>query len=332
MRNITLLTGAGASVPFGYPITTEFFAESGSEWVIEPRQLHDLTKSYLGAGKHLPDVEDYLGLLDPVSGFFQDTEAGRYLAFLVDSRMADPLRPLSDLIAAAAEEIKQRCHKLYGKAPDKHVVGAHYEPLLDLLGWQAKAVPWFTTNYDRTAQTMLRVAHDRGLGRADGFVVNNEYNRAEFKSITKGLKVYRLHGAIHWFVEDEVFKDQVHGGFREGRRSFIPPGFKGDPREDADGPHKDAHVQFEKELSKADLFVVIGFSFRDSTLNKILYEAIGGNPGLRVISINPNFPNHEFAGWPELTTEYGDRIILIKKKFGEVETIEELRDEISKLR
>ena len=316
MYDYALLTGAGASVPLGFPTTAQFFSKGDRPWSISPPQLFDLVKQHLGAPSKPPDVEEVLGLLDPAADFFAG-ESGKFIARVLTGRLSKPFDNLPSQIPAAAEEIKRRCHDLYGLEPNRGEVTQLYEPLFEKLEWKERAIPWFTTNYDRTAQAMLRIAHDRGVGRADGFVVNSEYSPSEFDSAKTGLKVYRLHGAIHWFVENDIFKDQVHGSYVLGRRAFIPPGFKGDPRRGPDGPHKDAHIQFESELKKVKCLVVIGFSFRDIAINQILRDALEVNQSLVIRSINPNTPNHNLAGWEQLAADFKDRIGYIHGEFGQ---------------
>lgn len=316
MISYALLTGAGASVPFGFPTTTQFFEHGGKPWSISPPELFELVKKHLGTPSKPPDVEDVLGLLDPAADFFKG-ESGKFIAFVLSGRVSKPFVNLPSQVPAAAEEIKRRCHDLYGSEPERDEVAKLYEPLFELLEWKKHAVPWFTTNYDRTAQAMLRIAHDQGVSRADGFVVNSEYSPSEFDSARTGLKVYRLHGAIHWFVENDIFKDQVHGSYVLGRRAFIPPGFKGDPRRGPDGPHKDAHIQFANELKRVNCLVVIGFSFRDATLNEILRDALEVNESLIVRSINPSIPNHNVAGWEQLAADFENRIHHIVGEFGQ---------------
>jgi len=86
MNKYALLTGAGASVPFGFPTTTQFFDHGGKPWSIAPPQLFEIVKRHLGTSSKPTDVEDVLGLLDPAAEFFKG-ESGRFIARVLSGRV-----------------------------------------------------------------------------------------------------------------------------------------------------------------------------------------------------------------------------------------------------
>ena len=73
---------------------------------------------------------------------------------------------------------------------------------------------------------------------------------------------------------------------------------------------------------------MIGFSFRDNHLNKLIQQSFKKNNSLKLYILNPEWPTGENDFLNKLKEIYGNRIIHINEAFGSPEVISYLRNEI----
>ncbi|MBI4481754.1 MAG: hypothetical protein HY652_02575 [Acidobacteria bacterium] len=217
-----LFTGAGASKPFGYPTTKEFFTQEFRGNLGELNNLFGWVANFCGSQPETVDVEAVLALLEPIQDFLQ-TPAGSFLAQRIDDNWAQAIPQL-------VQRVKDACFSQYGTPPKLEDVHRIYEPQLENLFWKRSCIPLFTTNYDPVTDYLLKFADKRGMPAFDGFNSRGEWDPSGYGKEKSGLEIYHLHGSLSWFRDGEAVKNlRVHGQIkgRESDHLLIYPGFKG---------------------------------------------------------------------------------------------------------
>lgn len=275
-----IFTGAGASVDFGYPTTTQFF--EGLHSGQTQYQLLSRIVSHLETD--VSDVEDVLGLLQSILDFMQTRPGG----FIFSQLDRGAWSPYVDL----AQFIKNRCFELYGRLPMSAQVGVAFEPILVAAGWATQSVRFFTTNYDPVTDALMDWAAEHDLPAYDGFGTTGLWRPSGYGRLTSGLDIYRLHGSMSWVAERDTIRNTRDYRPRVGgaEHVLIFPGYKGDPTRESRSVYGTAHKALIESLKSADVLLVIGFSFRDEHINRAIGEAFAENPRLRVIVATPEPP------------------------------------------
>lgn len=154
---ITIFTGAGASKPFGYPVTTEFFAGHGAN--LQRRPTYTKVKEFLN--KEIVDVEDALRLLYPYVDLL-DTPTGKMLESELNKHW---FKDIPEFVKTSND----CCFDHYGRSPNEKKVREAYFPILEYCRWTDQGVALFTTNYDPVTDTLMEIAESQGVPSHDGF-------------------------------------------------------------------------------------------------------------------------------------------------------------------
>lgn len=288
---IVLLTGAGASVPFGYPTTTQFFdgfTPSGRR-----KETFNYLRNFLRG--EVFDVEIALEILD-ASREFMDSRAGQFLAQRFEPNWRDDVL---DLCAA----LKSRCFEKYGADCGLDAVETVMGPLLEACAWRTQLVSLYTTNYDPIPDRVLEVAAKRGVRSYDGFQHPvSRWDASGYEAIDEGLRLYRLHGSMSWVrgADGRVTNTRDYSA-REGggNHLLIYPGYKGNPQLE-ETPMSEAHTALRDDIMRCTTMVSVGFAHRDPHLQSILDECCSARPDLRLIVLNPQLP----AQLPDCVVEH----------------------------
>ena len=309
----TVLTGAGASCPLGYPTTIEFFPSDGGGPNLEILQL--LKQE---AGDPL-DVEEALAILQPIIDF-GETRAGRFLKL---KRPGD----WWEQIESFTTYTRDRCFELYGADADTARVGELYEPLLQVVGASEQRVALFTTNYDPVTDELLSLAQSLRLPSYDGFDRTGWWHPSDYGASDAGLDVYRLHGSMSWVMQGNRIKNTRDYSLRRGKTEhlLIYPGFKGNPGNEAHDVYAYAHNALRDHLLASKVLIAIGFSFRDEHINRAVAHAFKKNDSLRLVVVNPEWPKglQSVLGGP--SEGLGDRVVHERGRFGEPAVIKAMR-------
>ena len=318
-----IFTGAGASRPLGFPTTTEFFGtpEKGPAWTPNNPKAFQAIQNTLRSNPL--DVEDALRLLEP-SISYVETDSGKYLSKFLELRVGGSFEQHFQELKLLHDQIIRRCFDLYAFRPSTKIIQKLYFPLLEILHWQKNVIEIFTTNYDRSTNILCEIAFDNDLQAYDGFDFFERFRPADYEKITRGIAVYRLHGSMLWVKDENEIRQKPTISHTNEDHLFLAPGYKGNP-EDEHEVYAFPHQKLRDSLRKAQNIVVIGFTFRDPRLNDIFDEALSQNERLRMASINPETPDQRESGWQLLQESYGERITPIQMKFGEPNTIKEIR-------
>ena len=217
---------------------------------------------------------------------------------------------------------------MYGKEPATHEVRKIYLPLLDLVGWGKNRISLYTANYDPVTDIIMDVADEEGIPAYDGFKNRGVWDKSLYRNERKGLDIYRIHGSMSWVQKGTRVINTRDYALRSGSHNkhlIIYPGYKGDPENGAEEVFSHPHRSLREELNNINIFIVIGFSFRDKHLNKMFSTALETNKELRIIIITPELPRGLDGALTKLKESYDNRIHHIPGHFGDPSILEQLR-------
>lgn len=156
----------------------------------------------------------------------------------------------------------------------------------------------FTTNYDNV---LCVYANRRGAPLMNGELPQNKVgirkvtNTQMFDRANHGLKIYRLHGYITWFIDKhskdirysgEVLppgKSSLLGDQPEREAMIFPIGGKYIYRE----PYCDMFFYLKELLQGEKIVTVVGYSFRDMDVVGLFADVLALNPELTMIILDP---------------------------------------------
>lgn len=313
--SVVLFLGAGASKPLGFPTTAEFFdkQKSGVAWSPAHKDVFEQIRKFLR--KDIVDVEDALRLLDPCNEYMS-SESGKFFDSFLRTRNSENL---SDRVIQTAIQMKERCFDVYGDTPDIENVSGVYSSFLNELGWENRKICLFTTNYDLSTDQLLRIADERGIAASDGFDRWGRFNIQDYDQIgSSGIAIHRLHGSMSWVENNgEIINTRTISRTQQ-KHLFIAPGYKGDPESSNESkPIIFAHQSLARTLGEAHLVIVVGFSFRDLFINRLFDTSFRNNKVLKMILVNPEFPDYKDSGFKDLYERYKGRIEHLDMPFGD---------------
>jgi hypothetical protein len=154
-----------------------------------------------------------------------------------------------------------------------------------------------TTNYDLVLERIIpKLYRDRRLTR--GFNFENTY-RASFLDVAVYRQGYvdyiKLHGSIDWFLRDDINK------IEELKREPKEPSYYAEKYKSrmwifpvqekyvSKYPHSLLHGCFQRMLleSRTNVYIAIGYSFRDPAINNAFLDALIEKENSRIILVNP---------------------------------------------
>lgn len=293
---LAVLLGAGASVEAGVPTTVKFAdqflarvreSSSGSDEGRKDGEALDAILPGLvawleGQGRVL-DIEaiyEFLIRLDsPTTDYFVN-------AVLSDPSHKVDVPSLRRLRTELEEFIRAKTW----------VDAAHVPYLEPLLGLTPPDAPLrvFSTNYDTCIEALCTA---RRLRWSDGF--SPFWDPAAFRS--KGLHVvlHKLHGSVLWYRDE-------HGGYFSS--ALRPSATSGAPlqsfysrcdpllifparKESNEAPLADNLSILRRFLSRRDrraVLVVLGYSFRDEQIRRVVLDGLNQNRHLHVLLVDPD--------------------------------------------
>jgi hypothetical protein len=254
-------------------------------------------------------------------------------------------------------ELECLIREKYEHIPNEHIRSV-YEPLFEYLlknainssEEKAPLIPFFTTNYDMSVDWFFNPAADnditiqekwegefsKKLDFVDGFVGKRkrfywdqkDYDRID-ESNTGNIYIpyFKLHGSLYW--------EKVAGSVRIGTNVVNDPYYPrelmliypSDKKVLYDDPYYFNHRMLESYLRRTDYLLVIGFSFRDPEISRIIESNLLFNKNLKVIFIGPEYDENYF---PELHRFLqNDRVKHLEGYFGNNDVIEKLKSSYS---
>lgn len=283
---VVLLTGAGASAPFGMP-TMDKFAE-----LIDPN-WHDMAMQIISRHpRHENDLEFLLGRLSLYetiqSEHASDTNLRNWISFLgYEACQKAP---------ALKQHIFGRIVRRYGKLSTenrKKAASIYQELLQGLLSVTANdppTLPIFTTNYDlvfeavRDANPFLSFCNGLKTTQEESMWRPEHYSQSDYQ-----FAIFRVHGCSHWMKDkrtDEIFfqaiPDTEGTEFREPCVLYPLPGKENRLDEE---PFRTPYRLLDVCLKTAQTIILIGYSGRDPRIQASLLEALGLDPSKLLIVV-----------------------------------------------
>ena len=306
--SVVLFTGAGASNPFGYPITTEFFNQIDSKYsTIKSNLQSSINSVFYGGNNRVLDAEDVFQFLEVIEDF-RNNPYGRFIHHGYNN---EGIKQALEFYQYS----KKLCFYKYSHDISVDTLKSIYLPLLNKCGWEDAPISLYTTNYDRVPNYLNAMCKEKDLNYYDGFR-DGEWNINEWDIQTNGLKVYHLHGSIYWIEDDNKLKKLPTLKTSTYPHFVLFPGFKGNPK-DENEYYGFLHNKFEEDLNKAKYLIVIGFSFRDEYINSIVENALKTNNDLIICILTPPPMPSIMAKLNTEHTEYQGRIRHFPHKFEE---------------
>ena len=159
----------------------------------------------------------------------------------------------------------------------------------------------FTTNYDRVIEEFALNKKSPSFDLIDGFSSSprkrgrfwtpDGFQKKHEPTGANRLRLFKLHGSLNWRetfdgrIESLRTEERCFGTRRYRGNILIYPTQKG--LEEVE-PFRTLLGYFREASLKSDIFLVIGFSFRDNILNDIFLNHLRENPMHKLVVVSPN--------------------------------------------
>ena len=302
-----LFLGAGASKPLGIPTMAEFTDAVVKDLDSRGMQtwgslVKDLLARVATAGLK-PDIESVLSVLQGLGNPQKALADVGAQAILFGNPFS--LSKENNVAKVAIEQIEEAIHR--------RCVGIDHQSAIDLFGalwdalWANIAFPVaqnnlfsvgvgplmkiFTTNYDLAVETFLK---SRNYGFDDGFHQDDVGDIAFDGNWVQGkVSLFKLHGSVDYLVKKDGKVTRTEALLQEAdpfgravkeRRMIYPTGEKYATR----SPYYEYLGQLRQALTKEQVCIALGYSFRDTPINNAFLDGIQRNPKLRILVVGPS--------------------------------------------
>jgi hypothetical protein len=269
-------------------------------------------------------------------------DSGPYSIY-INELGGSPRSPYADALREVAEigQIRARIGQIIMEScinPNIPLALGHFRRLFEL-GIELAATQYrgifehiVTTNYDLIVERCSRENHNihgkRGFEREDD---TDEYYLPVEKIVLGtqhsnfAIEYLKLHGSIDWWIRDRDNRiirrdtDVSLTGERYRGQLMIYPIYEKYISKD---PFFSLYYYFRKLLYLHNRYVVIGYSFRDPSINNAFADALR-DTNKRMIIVNPDRNSME---WRVDQSFPNDRVDIIETAFGEPNLVDDLRD------
>lgn len=188
-----------------------------------------------------------------------------------------------------------------------------------------------TVNYDRVIEevcaSLIEVSLIDGFTSKKGTAIRQwdprVFNSSE--AVLSGsasklaLRLYKLHGSLDWRIAyDKKINSVGVEGKCDGTGRYTENLLIYPTEECPKGEHYDTLLKgFANSLRKATVVIVIGYSFRDASINVKLVEFVKQDPARRLIVISPDASKdvHYQFGARTLSSQTDKRILRVNREF-----------------
>lgn len=276
---VIFLFGAGTSIPAGLPDInkmTKEYVESN-----QGTKYEELVNSLLEvAGLYFErkDIESILSLLHKLKDTKDNKMFKRMYPQISDIQDED----ISTLIFSTQRYVRERLEQ---------IVSIDYISNLRNLQFIPEV---FTLNYDSVIENTLEIGN---IKYSDGF--DPFWNPSSFDEDDIQFKLYKLHGSLYWFTtpRGKMLKVPIKG-LEASKIKYITGEdlteviiYPTIQKDKFSRIYSFLDFTFTDRLSKSNLCVIIGYSFRDEDITEKLREAIQVNKDLWLLIISPNARN-----------------------------------------
>lgn len=292
--SIMFLLGAGASCDAGIPMAIKM-NEKVEALIAEDKDLQNLyffLKSSImyqrgleGSFNEQVGVEDLLGVIEELN----QKHKNKLYPFV--GAWSPHLVKVAGHNFSNIERLDKQIRSglvNWVKPPNGFRDGSYFQGLGKFHAQYGYSIPIFTLNYDLLVERNLKAIN---LRVETGFGADYKWNASRFErndADDVNFYLYKLHGSIDWERNSQDKEDFLF--------------CRDDPCEVPDlifGVHNklnsgDPYLFYVHELRKYSLenstrlIFVVGYSFSDGYINKLLSQAIRQNPRKRIINVAPN--------------------------------------------
>jgi len=318
--NVLLLTGAGASKPLGMPLMREFYDLVNMQASQEQRELlHDVFMIHNKETRDAEfDLEALLALVEKYRNFYDIFFGENKFGYPVDNikdeieqlefknrNRAEGWEPPSYLMESYSRKeklesldilLRNLMFQEYGKSLEDSKLDALYSPLFELIDKHTSQgfIPIFTTNYDMAIETYAQESNIHLEAGFESIPTGNVWKPARFYQFQlaegkQNVLLFKLHGSLTYHRKgNSIVSTGLPIRDPSGYKSVViyPTQTKEFPDEQ---PFRTMYDFLKGCLGVAKLAIVIGYSFRDRGIQRIMDDALDNNPNLRFILIcGPN--------------------------------------------
>ena len=310
----TLFLGAGASVPFGFSDTAHFkkILEKPLDQEPSNKMIAMLRKSGYG------DIEGVLNAIEklinlpsnPGHNLLTNTKKPTYRDIEGNSVSVEEFNQIVREFSYYKEVIYDAIYTIYSwnNTPHNDLTSC-YRNVFDILQTSDDGIHICTTNYDQVMEHYIDYDHS-GLTRIDGFVSDSSTRKLFFQpdvfsntpqnkssSNDKNCYLYKLHGSLNWVAYGDKIRQREEGEERvaDGTNFVIYPTLSPKDNYHQHDPYATIWKKFEERINETDVFVVIGYSFRDSHINN-KFKTFLRREKTKMFVISPNATNDTSAG------------------------------------
>lgn len=278
---VVFFLGAGASVAAGVPDTYSFVKEylDNLQGAKKKRTIEEIIKTLKQWKGTEIDIELLLETLTKI----RDKDLDPLLQFYSrDTFSLSGYNEKAPLIDSLKDFIKTK-----GIVSEEKV--QYLQPLLAFIE-ETPPLDIISVNYDTSIEQFCNL---HKLTYQDGFEVH--WNPKTFDRDHTEIRLYKLHGSIMWYQTDrgdyiklpvmtEASNIQLITGEKAGNLMLYPM-----QKWDYAEPFLELSVQIKRllESESCKFLIVIGYSFRDEHIIRILWDSARKNRDLRVILIDP---------------------------------------------
>jgi hypothetical protein len=311
LRNVSLLIGNGASIPFGAPRIGNIAALKDefqkAEYQLEslPSQTSALTllDVILKQASGPVGVEPMLGLLSHLQA---DIDVlGSKTSLVINDKSVSP-EDVQSLERLIKKWLYLRCRELSTKADDNSL--KYHRELFRRFLLRSTSLPrlkTFTTNYDLLVEAAL---DSLGVAYFDGFLGTmrrslrtesyhydlyfpGETTEGRVSRVDRVLQMCKLHGSINWRRAklknhfDIVMENQQPGDSEYGNVMVYPSPLKN--TEMHGYPYSEMFRHFSTQIHQPQsVLFTVGYAFNDEHVNRIIYQALS-IPSFELVIILP---------------------------------------------
>ena len=289
-EDIVFLLGAGASYKAGIPISQKMVAKVESlikendSWK-KFRELYFYLKSSILYSK----------------GIFGEFDNGSFnienlLVIISNLKEKDknPIYPfigswdlrLIDLAGNEFSFLKELDNKIREElinwvSPPQYSKANYYNGFLSLKNEIMQTLKVFSLNYDLCFEKVIgENLVETGFGDGSEW----HYSNFDLESNPKDFYLYKLHGSINWYIDDDTRKVNKNDNIQTRNPQLI---FGIEHKLHSIDPYFYYSSEFRKATLDCKLILSIGYSFEDNYINGILSQAIKSKDNVTLLSVQP---------------------------------------------
>jgi len=292
--NITILTGAGASVQFDNPTTIQFKEQLRSE-----KQSTKLIESLL-AFKKYPDIEYVLEFLKDIR-VIQKMHASEFLEkqeFSPDQ--VNPPFPIREIFGQYLGIERHIMYKLFEAYQINQtfdsLIQKFYGGFFEIIKSHCDKITIGTTNYDLAIERFCELEPTK-FTCCDGFKVSGDrfiwaphlFDKSISSTTDTPIELLKIHGSLNWIDSGGNIEKRSKFEFiptKEGQENTLIAPILSSKDYESRTPFDILLKRFEDALKKSDICIVIGSSFRDGIIKNNMISFL--EEGKHLIIVSPS--------------------------------------------